>query len=161
MKNSCSKNFPSGLLFEDEFCHKRRGRLISSKSVPSDYASIENDNNNYHSQSFLPFEEEFAYQRPTSEVLYVDFSKSIHGKFKSHSNSIKNSISNCNYITNNSDNSVLNEVYEGIFSNFSNENNTDAITICNQPVIYVAVQWCPKQRIGLHEIYIPNRYDKV
>lgn len=157
IKKWYSKKFPSGLPFEDEFYHKRRERSISSKSVPSDYGSFENDNDNYHSQSLLPFEEEIACQRLTSEALFVDFSKLLYEK---RTNSIKNNISN---IKSNSDNLVLNEAYRSIFSNVLNENNTlysGAITICNQPVIYV--QWSSKQ-MRLHKEYdkVSNRYDKV
>lgn len=58
-----SKNFPSGLPFEDEFYRKNR-----SLSNYSNYSQSFYDKNNY--------EDEFL-RKPSNEPLYVDFSKSL------------------------------------------------------------------------------------
>lgn len=63
-----SKNFPSGLPFEDEFYRKNRSYSGTPLSNFSNYSQSFYDKNNY--------EDEFL-RKPSNEPLYVDFSKSL------------------------------------------------------------------------------------
>lgn len=70
-KENClpySKNFPSGLPFEDEFYRKNRSYSGTPLSNYSNYSQSFYDKNNY--------EDEFL-RKPSNEPLYVDFSKSL------------------------------------------------------------------------------------
>lgn len=151
--SSYSTKFPNGLPFEDEFYTKRRNST-STKSEVSDYGSYENeydDDNDADRQSLLPFEDEFARQRPSSndEALYVDFSKPIarnrnndaNHDAHEHSGHDNSHFGHCNGSTNMKiiKNNLKNET-----KSCSNRNyvcNPDEVIIRDQPVVYVAVQW--------------------
>lgn len=135
-----SSEFPNGLPFEDEFYHKKRQKSVSStsKSERSDYGSIDNDSD----QSLLPFEEEFSRQRPSIEALYVDFSKPITTT-TSYSKSTNNDFSSSNCSSNSSSCLNINKSHNEY--DYSCKNyvcNPDEVIVQDQPVVYVAVQWC-------------------
>lgn len=160
--SSYSTKFPNGLPFEDEFYHKRRNST-STKSEVSDYGSYENDDdddNDADRGSLLPFEDEFARQRPSSndEALYVDFSKPIastrknittHDVHEHNTNRNRHHFGGgggCNGRSNNNNNNnktIEINKYETTKSS-SNRNyvcNPNEVIIRDQPVVYVAVQW--------------------
>lgn len=137
--SSYSTKFPNGLPFEDEFYHKRRNST-STKSEVSDYGSYENDDdddNDVDRQSLLPFEDEFARQRPSSneDALYVDFSKTV----ETHRKNNATHFGGCNTKTNNKMNSNKFETKSS--SNRNYVCNPNEVIIHDQPVVYVAVQW--------------------
>lgn len=160
-KQSFSTEFPNGLPFEDEFYHKKREKSYSSKSSElSDYGSIENDSD--QSQSRLPFEEEFACQRPSTEALYVDFSKPIFKKTttNSYSKSSLNDFSSSSCSSSNSSSNVaINKVHKYDYSYKNCVNNSNEVIVNDQPVVHVAVQWYSKQN-GPHNRR-PHRFDAV
>lgn len=149
IQTSYSKKFPFGLPFEDEFYYKRHERSISVKSMPSDYGSIDIDNHSIHSQSLLSIEEEYACQRPTSEAIYVDFSKLIYESKSAYLRSIRNSyrssfespVPNIAFLINN------NTLHSGGVTN-------------DQRVLYVDIKWCSKH-MKSHNDYISYRLDTV
>lgn len=150
--SSYSTKFPNGLPFEDEFYHKRRNST-STKSEVSDYGSYENDDddaNDVERRSLLPFEDEFARQRPSSndEALYVDFSKPIAPNRKHNmdrpvpepNNNNHRPFGNCNERNKHK----INEMTKYETKSCSNRNyvcNPNEVIIRDQPVVYVAVQW--------------------
>lgn len=154
--SSYSAKFPNGLPFEDEFYHKRRNST-STKSEVSDYGSYENDDddaNDIDRRSLLPFEDEYACQRPSSndEALYVDFSKPIEPTNQHELGHAPTNRSNQHFgkrNCNNGDQSDANRritsgnnVYET--KSISNRNyvcNPNEVIVRDQPVVYVAVQW--------------------
>lgn len=176
MYQSYSTEFPNGLPFEDEFyrnySHKHRDKSnVSSKSELSDYGSIENDSDNsHHSHSLLPFEEEFAGRRPSTEALYVDFSRPITASSRKaaaaatksfYSKSSLNDFSSSNCSSNSSSNVAINTAHNYDLSSPSNYvNNPDEVIVSNQPVVYVAVQWRSNQN-GLNDARKPHRFDAV
>lgn len=173
MYQSYSTEFPNGLPFEDEFyrnySNKHRDKSnVSSKSELSDYGSIENDSDNsHHSHSLLPFEEEFAGRRPSTEALYVDFSKPITASSRKaatksfYSKTSLNDFSSSNCSSNSSSNVAINAAHNYDLSSPSNYvNNPDEVIVSNQPVVYVAVQWRSNQN-GLNDARKPHRFDAV
>lgn len=159
-KQAFSTEFPNGLPFEDEFYHKKREKSMSSKSELSDYGSIENDSD--HSHSLLPFEEEFACRRPSTEALYVDFSKPIARKTinNSYSKSIINGSNSGSCSSSSSSSGVtINTANHYDYLSKDYMYNPDEVIVRNQPVVYVAVQW----RSNKNEITDrnPHRFDAV
>lgn len=149
--SSYSTKFPNGLPFEDEFYTKRRNST-STKSEVSDYGSYENeydDDNDADRRSLLPFEDEFARQRPSSndEALYVDFSKPIatnrnhDAEHDAHELSNNRHFGRCNGSSNME---IIKNNIKYETKSCSNRNyvcNPDEVIIRDQPVVYVAVQW--------------------
>lgn len=162
---SYSTEFPNGLPFEDEFYRnhgKRRDKSVSSKSELSDYGSIENDSDHSHSHSLLPFEEEFACRRPSTEALYVDFSKPIARRKATNSYYSKSSItdfSSSNCSSNSSSNVAINNAHDYGFSSPNYVNSPDEVIVSSQPVVYVAVQWRSNPN-GLNDRKL-HRFDAV
>lgn len=148
--SSYSTKFPNGLPFEDEFYHKRRNST-STKSEVSDYGSIENDDDDSYEKdrSLLPFEDEFSHRRPSSDTLYVDFSKPIT---KTHLDSAKSRNS-----------AIIGSKYDRSGRKYIC--NPNEVTIQDQPVVYVAVQWWASDcdhTVSNHDCYMePIRTDTV
>lgn len=151
--SSYSTKFPNGLPFEDEFYTKRRNST-STKSEVSDYGSYENDyddDNDADRRSLLPFEDEFARQRPSSndEALYVDFSKPIarnHNNDANHDahNHISHNNSHFGHCNGSNNMKIIKNNIKYETKSCSNRNyvcNPDEVIIRDQPVVYVAVQW--------------------
>lgn len=137
---SYSKKFPNGLPFEDEFYHKKRQKSVSSasKSELSDYGSIDNDSD----QSLLPFDDEFSRRQPSIEALYVDFSKPI-STTTSYSNASNTEFSGSNCSSNSSSCFNINRSHTDFdYACKSYVCSPDDVIVRDQPVVYVAVQWC-------------------
>lgn len=148
-----STKFPNGLPFEDEFYHRKRQNSVSStpKSELSDYGSFDNDSDH----SLLPFEDEYSHRRPSTEALYVDFSKPINSfnstlssKSTKHytnggnGNGSQCSSGNISCSSNSESNLTLSKPFND-FNDYSCKNyvcNPDEVIIHDQPVVYVAVQ---------------------
>lgn len=137
---SYSRKFPNGLPFEDEFYNKKRQKSVSStsKSELSDYGSIDNDSD----QSLLPFDDEFSRRQPSTEALYVDFSKPI-STTTSYSNASNTEFSGSNCSSNSSSCLNINRTHTDF--DYSCKNyvcSPDDVIVRDQPLVYVAVQWC-------------------
>lgn len=110
-----SKNFPSGLPFEDEFYRKNRSYSGTPLSNYSNYSQSFYDNKNNYEDEFL--------RKPSNEPLYVDFSKSLPN-------------SNANFKHHQSKNGLC---------KFESMRNGNYVIVRDQPKIYVAVaSWVPK-----------------
>lgn len=154
-----STKFPNGLPFEDEFYRRKRQNSVSStpKSELSDYGSFDNDSDH----SLLPFEDEFSHRRPSTEALYVDFSKPInsfnstlsskstkHGLNGGSGNGSQCSSGNISCSSNNSESSLTLLKPFNDFNDYSCKNyvcNPDEVIVHDQPVVYVAVQLSSNQ----------------
>lgn len=159
---SYSTKYPNGLPFEDEFYHRKRQNSVSStsKSELSDYGSIDNDSD----QSLLPFEDEYSHNRPSTEALYVDFSKPINS-FNSFTSKSTTTTTKTTIATKTKLNSHLNGSHSSYCSSQSGNSlskskpfnhydyscknyvcNPDEVVVLDQPVVYVAVQLCSSQK---------------